>query len=100
MSAFLQLLKETGARRGEIFNLKWTDIDLVNRAVRITPEKGSEPRIFRISEKLAAMLSHLPKVSNRVWKIKSAKNLERQFRRERKRNTFVKQPKMLKKLKS
>jgi integrase/DNA-directed RNA polymerase subunit RPC12/RpoP len=85
VSAFLQLLKETGARRGEIFNLKWSDIDLVNRTVRITPEKGSEPRIFRISEKLAAMLSHLPKLSNSVWKIKSAKNLERQFRKERKR---------------
>jgi len=85
VSAFLQLLKETGARRGEIFNLKWTDIDLVNRTVRITPEKGSEPRIFRISEKLAAMLSNLPKLSNSVWKIKSVKNLERQFRRERKR---------------
>jgi integrase/recombinase XerD len=85
VSTFLQLLKETGARRGEIFNLKWTDFDLVNRTVRITPEKGSEPRIFRISEKLAAMLSHLPKLSNSVWKIKSVKNLERQFRRERKR---------------
>jgi len=85
VSAFLQLLKETGARRGEIFNLKWTDIDLVNRTVRITPEKGSEPRIFRISEKLVAMLSNLPKLSNSVWKIKSVKNLERQFRRERKR---------------
>jgi len=85
VSAFLQLLKETGARRGEIFNLKWTDIDLVNRTVRITPEKGSEPRIFRISEKLAIILSHLPKLSNSVWKIKSVRNLERQFRRERKR---------------
>lgn len=85
ISTFLQFLKETGARRGEIFNLKWTDVDLVNRTVRITPEKGGEPRLFRISEKLTTMLSNLPKLSDRIWKIKSAKNLERQFRRERKR---------------
>jgi len=85
LATFLQVAKETGARRGEIFSLKWTDVDLVNRTIRITPEKGGEPRIFRISEKLAVMLSRLPKTSNRVWKHKSAKNLERQFRRERKR---------------
>jgi len=85
VAAFLQVLKETGARRGEIFNLKWTDVDQVNRTIRITPEKGGEPRIFCISEKLAVMLSRLPKTSNRVWKHKSARNLERQFRRERRR---------------
>jgi len=85
IAAFLQVAKETGARRGEIFNLKWTDVDLENKIIRITPEKGGEPRIFQISEKLATMLGQLPKVSTRIWKIKSSKNLGRQFRRERKR---------------
>jgi integrase len=85
ISVFLQLLKETGARLGEAFALKWTDIDTINRTVRITPEKGSEPRIFRISEKLLAMLNRLPKTSNKVWKHKSARNIERQLRKERKR---------------
>jgi integrase len=61
MSAYLQLLKETGVRRGEAYQLKWTDIDLINRTVRITPEKGSNPRIFRISENLARKLGSLPK---------------------------------------
>ena len=56
-----------------------------NKIIRITPEKGGEPRIFQISEKLATMLGQLPKVSTRIWKIKSSKNLGRQFRRERKR---------------
>jgi integrase len=37
MSAFLQVLKETGARCGEAFQLKWTDIDFVTSTLRITP---------------------------------------------------------------
>jgi integrase len=54
ISVFLQLLKETGARLGEAFALKWTDIDTINRTVRITPEKGSEPRIFRMRARPAS----------------------------------------------
>jgi hypothetical protein len=86
MATYLQLLKETGARRGEAFNLKWTDIDLVNNTVRITPEKGSNPRIFRISAKLATMLGRLPKTGNaKVWIYKNTFYLNKGFRRQRKR---------------
>ncbi|MBS7647364.1 tyrosine-type recombinase/integrase [Candidatus Bathyarchaeota archaeon] len=67
MSAFLQLLKETAARAGEAWNLQWADIDFVNRTIRISPEKGSSPRIFKVSSKLLAMLSMLPKTSTRVF---------------------------------
>jgi len=31
----LQIAKETGARIGEIFRLKWTDIDLERGTIRI-----------------------------------------------------------------
>jgi integrase len=41
ISLFLQVLKETGARRGEAYNLHWTDIDLTTGTIRITPEKGA-----------------------------------------------------------
>ena len=34
----------------------WIDVDLENKIIRITPEKGGEPRIFQISEKLTATL--------------------------------------------
>lgn len=47
-ATLLQTLKETGARVGEAWILKWTDIDIENRTLRITPEKGSDPRIFKI----------------------------------------------------
>jgi len=40
-ATFLQILKETGARCGEAWQLQWTDIDFKNRIITITPEKGS-----------------------------------------------------------
>jgi integrase len=58
-STFLQLLKETGMRAGEAWKLKWTDIDFTNATVRVTPEKGSKPRIPKISSKLISMLNSL-----------------------------------------
>lgn len=43
ISAFLQLLKETGVRSGEAAKLKLEDIDFTRGTIRISPEKGSEP---------------------------------------------------------
>jgi len=87
MGTFLQFLKETGARRGEAFNIKWTDIDFVAWKVRITPEKGSNPRTLTISETLLRMLNRLPRTaeSSRVWIYKNTHYLDKQFRRQRKR---------------
>ncbi len=61
LATFLQMLKETGARRGEIWTLKWDDIDFESKVVNITPEKGSNPRIIPLSNKLLEMLSRLPR---------------------------------------
>ena len=61
MATFVQLLKETGMRCGEAWQLKWTDFDTETRTMRITPEKGSNPRIAKISPKLKSMLEALPK---------------------------------------
>ena len=85
ISTFLQIAKETAARAGEIFNLKWTDIDFENRTIRITPEKGSNPRIFKISNKLLAMLSSLPKKGEKVFGKGNYKAFYDNFRRQRNR---------------
>jgi integrase/ribosomal protein L37AE/L43A len=61
MATFLQLLKETGARCGEIWWLSWSDIDFESKVVNITPEKNSNPRVTHLSNKLIDMLNHLPK---------------------------------------
>jgi len=86
IAAFLLLAKETGARAGEIFGLKWTDIDFERRTVTIVPEKGSEPRVFRLSGKAIAMLNRLPRKGEKIFShYKNLGCLRRCFERYRKR---------------
>lgn len=86
MSTFLQLLKETGMRCGEACQLKWTDIDLVNNSARVTPEKGSNARILKISNKLIDMLNGLPKHSLKLFGANSDA-MRKSFQLQRKRIT-------------
>jgi integrase len=60
-ATFIQLLKETGARLGECWDLKWIDLDMESCTIRVTPEKGSNPRTLKISNKLVCMINALPK---------------------------------------
>jgi integrase len=60
-------LKESGARAGEIARSQWTDLDNVNSTLSIRPEKGSNPRQFRTSQKLLAMLLGLPRKNNYIF---------------------------------
>jgi len=68
MACYLQLLKDTGARCGEISSLKWADIDFENKTVRVKGEKGSYSRMLPISNKAVEMLKNLPKTGERVFK--------------------------------
>jgi integrase len=81
---FLQLLKETGARCGEAWQLEWTDIDTERNTVRITPEKHSNPRILKISQRLKERLLDLPKTSKYVFGGTNLKTTMRLFERSRK----------------
>jgi len=87
LSTYLQLLKETGMRCGEACELlKWTDIDFEQRSIRITPEKGSNPRILPLSRKLVDMLSSLPKNTDTAFGV-NADLMRRNFGKQRKRIT-------------
>lgn len=67
-AALLQTLKETAMRPGEACQLQWIDLDPVSHTLRLNaPEKGSDPRIWRISTKLVKMLNNLPKTSNNIF---------------------------------
>ena len=84
MAAYLLMMKETGARCGEVLQLKWADVDSVNGTVRITPEKGSNPRVLKISAKLLSMLNTIRK-TDRVYNYTSQYYARKTFIRQRKR---------------
>lgn len=67
-AAFAQLLKETAMRSGEAKRLRWIDIDHEKRIVTLNePEKGSNPRMWKVSTALIEMLNALPKTSEQVF---------------------------------
>jgi integrase/recombinase XerD len=95
MATFLQLLKETGMRSGEACHLKWADIDLLSNSVRVTPEKGSNPRNLPISNKLVGMLNAMQKEAEFAFTYKTDIWI-RNFSRQRKRiATKLKNPRLL-----
>jgi integrase len=64
----LQVIKETGMRIGEVCRLRWIDVDLERNTIAVNaPEKGGNPRMFKISGKLAAMLNALPRKGERAF---------------------------------
>ena len=89
-ATFLQLLRETGARPGEAWNLRWVDIDFEKHTVNITPEKDSRARQLRISFRLAAMLQQLPHSWEYLFRdpktdpLRSIQNFHRNFCAQRK----------------
>lgn len=85
-ATFLQLLKETGMRAGEAWQLEWIDVDLERRLINLKhPEKGSNPRIFNVSSKLIDMLNQLPRKSQRVFGDITLGSLRSTFTASRKR---------------
>jgi len=67
LALFVQIAKETGARAGEIFRLEWSDIDFEGRTINIIAEKGSNPRNFRLSNKVLNMLDRIRKQEQKIF---------------------------------
>ncbi|KYH40429.1 MAG: site-specific recombinase XerD [Candidatus Bathyarchaeota archaeon B26-2] len=90
VSTFLQFLKETGARSGEAYNLSWDQIDFERGTVTITPEKGSNPRIFKISNRLLSMLAQLKRknLKGSIFGYGSLCYLRRTFERQKKQLAY------------
>lgn len=53
----------TGMRRGEIFNLKWRDLDLENRKLTVVNAKNNESRVIPINQTLHEEFKTLVKES-------------------------------------
>ena len=86
ISTILQLLKESGIRIGEALRLEWIDVDLEKNRVTVnSPEKGSNARIFKISNKLARMINALPKDAHKVFNETKRGSASRNFHYQRRR---------------
>lgn len=82
-ATLLQVLKDTGARIGEVVNLQWTDVDEENRSIRINnPEKGSNSRTVSVSSKAIAMIKALSKKDAYIFN-RHPRNLQSVFSRQR-----------------
>jgi len=86
-SVWLQCLKETGMRRGELHRTTWNEIDFVQGTIQVIPEKGSRPRILKVSKNLTNRLSRLKATNNvkdpkRIWN-PNIHNIQRSYEIQR-----------------
>jgi integrase len=56
----------TGLRRGEIFNLKWFDVDFQNKVISIKERKNSKDLVLPMNKNIESLLKRLPKTSEYV----------------------------------
>lgn len=85
-ATFLQLLKETAMRCGEAKRLSWTNIDFEKHVITLNdPEKGSNPRMWKVTQKLLGMLNALPRKSTLIFGDSSMDSMKSTFLRARKR---------------
>lgn len=97
-STFLQLLKETAMRAGEAKRLNWTDLDFERHIITLNdPEKGSKPRMWKVSEKLIGMLKCLPNNSPKVFGNTTYDSLKQTLQLTRRRLAYkLQNPRLLK----
>ena len=76
-------------RVGEAWNLRWKDIDYEKNCVNILPEKNSDARQLKITNRLAAMLNNLPRKHEMIFRdpavspIESMEHFRRNFIKRR-----------------
>ncbi|MCJ7718419.1 tyrosine-type recombinase/integrase, partial [Candidatus Bathyarchaeota archaeon] len=84
-AALTQLLKETAMRPGEAKRIEWINIDSERCVISLNdPEKGSNARMWKVSQKLIGMLNSLPKKNEQVFP-SSLKSMKTTFIKTRKR---------------
>ena len=99
LSIFTRTLKETGARPGEAWRIKWIDIDFGNSTITINnPEKGSRARRLKVSGQLVGLLSTLKRCCDYTFRREAKAKLDTMstyFMRERKHiSQFLNNPKV------
>lgn len=72
----VRLLIFTGARRNEILNLRWDDVDFRNRQIRLQQSKTGQKTIY-LSVPAVQILSEVPRIAGNPYVICGAKDRER-----------------------
>lgn len=73
MKPLVLLALETGMRRGELLQLRWTDINLQNRTATLWETKNGDRRVVPLSSKATDTLQKAPRsLCGRVFPIKQA----------------------------
>ncbi|MFA5034018.1 MAG: tyrosine-type recombinase/integrase [bacterium] len=61
----------SGMRKGEIFNLKWQDVDLQNRFISIQQSKSNTKRMIPINDAVYKVFDGLQKTNDKVFKVQN-----------------------------
>ena len=66
-SSFILFLLYTGLRRGELFKLKWSDIDFERQTILLREPKGKKNITLPLSDKAIDVLKNVPKEFKTEW---------------------------------
>ena len=59
--AFVRFAMFTGIRRGEMFKLKWKDVDMVRQTAKLVDPKGKEDQVVPLSNEAIKVLHDIPR---------------------------------------
>ncbi len=65
----------TGMRRGEIFNLKWFDVDLNRNVLHVRVSKSGRARTVPLNATVRSLLESIPKTSEYVFMRSNTKTM-------------------------
>ena len=86
LAAFVEVAFLTLCRRGELLNLKWTDIDWINSTAYIAETKIDKPRTIGLAPRVLQILKALPRTVDGIFfPVRSISSFEKSFRATRKR---------------
>lgn len=68
---FLALAIETGMRRGELLSIRWRDVDLQKRTLRVQQTKNGDARTVPLTPRAVEVLSSLEKIGDKIFPIKA-----------------------------
>ena len=66
MAALFKLLVLTGARKGELLNLKWSEVDLANRRLNLPDSKTGRKPVY-LSDAAESVVRKIPKFSDNAF---------------------------------